>query len=294
MKYATATAFRAALEARLRSQATEGHASLVRLRKHVVFDRLLARLLVVSPNQWILKGGLALDFRYGDRARTTVDMDLAMRSDGEQVTTAMTAAQHVDLDDRFVFAIRRSSALRITEGSAMRFRILAKLDDRKFEEVSVDIGLGIGPASATDILRGPALLQFAGIPAIEVPAISLSLHVAEKLHAYTQTFPDGRANTRVKDLIDLNLIPSFSTFGAAALRMAVDEAFGARESQGVPDRLPPPPSNWRASYAKLAADVGLEPNLAAGHARAAAFLDPLLQGDVDDSSTWDSSIWSWR
>ena len=49
--------------------------SLTRLRKEVVFDRLLARLLRVAPHRWLLKGALALDFRLEERARTTMDLD---------------------------------------------------------------------------------------------------------------------------------------------------------------------------------------------------------------------------
>jgi len=43
--------------------------SLVRLRKSVAFDRLLARLFTVAPDRWVLKGGLALDYRLGTKAR---------------------------------------------------------------------------------------------------------------------------------------------------------------------------------------------------------------------------------
>ena len=50
---------------------------MVRLRKLVVFERLLSRLLVVAPERWVLKGGVALDFRFGERARATVGLDLA-------------------------------------------------------------------------------------------------------------------------------------------------------------------------------------------------------------------------
>jgi len=51
MRYTTATAFRAALEARLQVQARTTNRSLQRLRRVVVFDRLLARLLVVAPDR---------------------------------------------------------------------------------------------------------------------------------------------------------------------------------------------------------------------------------------------------
>lgn len=49
MRYATATAFRAAPETRLKMQARDSGISLVRLRKVVVFERLRARLRVAAP-----------------------------------------------------------------------------------------------------------------------------------------------------------------------------------------------------------------------------------------------------
>jgi len=46
VRYETAAAFRQALEQRLLTRSKETGSSLVRLRKTVVFDRLLARLAV--------------------------------------------------------------------------------------------------------------------------------------------------------------------------------------------------------------------------------------------------------
>ncbi len=48
MKYANSSAFRRALEDRLRAQSVKTGAPLVRLRKMVAFDRLLARLIAVQ------------------------------------------------------------------------------------------------------------------------------------------------------------------------------------------------------------------------------------------------------
>lgn len=78
MKYATAGAFRAALEQRLITLANQTGVPLVRLRKLVVFDRLMARLSVVASSGWVLKGAVALNFRAGSRFRTTKDLDLAV------------------------------------------------------------------------------------------------------------------------------------------------------------------------------------------------------------------------
>jgi hypothetical protein len=60
VKYASASAFRTALETRLKNEQSEG-VGFSRLRKRVVFERLLARLQAVAPEGWFLKGGFALD-----------------------------------------------------------------------------------------------------------------------------------------------------------------------------------------------------------------------------------------
>lgn len=80
MRYPTAERFRAALEDRLRQQARTTSLPLVRLRKDVVFERLLARLLIAAPDRWILKGGLALDYRLGDRQISLVTRTGCSRS----------------------------------------------------------------------------------------------------------------------------------------------------------------------------------------------------------------------
>jgi hypothetical protein len=47
-----------------------------RLRKHVVFERFLARLIEVASGGWALKGAVALNFRLGTVTRTTNDLDI--------------------------------------------------------------------------------------------------------------------------------------------------------------------------------------------------------------------------
>jgi hypothetical protein len=66
MQYHSPAAFRAALEARLKDEQTT-EAGLSRLRKRVTFERLLARLVAVAPDAWVLKGGFALELRLGNR-----------------------------------------------------------------------------------------------------------------------------------------------------------------------------------------------------------------------------------
>jgi hypothetical protein len=65
MTYRSGASFRRALEDRLRVQSLETGVPLVRLRKMVVFDRFMARLVQDKPDGWVLKGGLALQLRLG-------------------------------------------------------------------------------------------------------------------------------------------------------------------------------------------------------------------------------------
>lgn len=72
MRYATAAAFRQALDDRLTTEASSSGLGIARLRKRVAFELFLRRLVVVAPDRWVLKGALALDFRFHARCASRV------------------------------------------------------------------------------------------------------------------------------------------------------------------------------------------------------------------------------
>ena len=76
--YATAGAFRRALEERLKRASLTDQIDPNRLRRQVSFDRLLARLFREESAPWVLKGGYALELRF-KAARSTVDIDLTVQ-----------------------------------------------------------------------------------------------------------------------------------------------------------------------------------------------------------------------
>ncbi|MGE0600695.1 MAG: nucleotidyl transferase AbiEii/AbiGii toxin family protein [Dehalococcoidia bacterium] len=133
MRYETAAAFRRALEDRLKERSHRDGARLARLRKHVAFDRLLARLLRVAPDQWALKGGFALQLLMSDRARTTRDIDLAWRVREDELLDRLIEATIEDLGDFFTFRGERTTADPDRMGGAHRFRVEASLAGRLFE-----------------------------------------------------------------------------------------------------------------------------------------------------------------
>lgn len=76
MKYDTPGALRMALERRLLETSKQTRLPLTRLRKAVVFERMLARLVRADGERWVLKGAVALEFRTGGQTRATKDLDL--------------------------------------------------------------------------------------------------------------------------------------------------------------------------------------------------------------------------
>jgi len=294
VKYATSAAFRAALEQRLLAQARERRDPVVRLRKLVVFERLLARLLIVAPDRWVLKGALALDFRLGGRSRTTNDMDLA-RQDSEQAATAdFIAAQSVDSDDYFTFSIERTGQLdALIDGAAVRYHIVAGLAGRLFEEAIVDVGFGEPLILGPEALSAPDLLRFADIERITVPALPLEQQIAEKVHAYTRRYGGTRGSTRVKDLVDIVLIAKLTTVEVGRLRRSLDAVFERRGSHPLPAVLSLPPFNWAVAYRKLAVEVELDPAIESGYNVAASLLDPVLGAAVAGGANWDPVVGTW-
>jgi hypothetical protein len=293
MRYASAVAFRRALEDRLKVLAIADPTRLARDRKRIAFDRLLARLVATAPDDWVLKGGFAMDLRLSDRSRTTKDVDLAWHAEEDALADALLDAAATDLGDYFVVSLERTDAQPDLLGGAHRFHVTVSLAGRLFESFLLDVGTHDNPATGRETLTTPDLLGFAGIPPVTVPALPLATQLAEKLHAYTRTYEGGRPSTRTKDLVDLALVAALFPLDAHELRTAIDAVFAKRAAHRPPDALPTPTPSWRTAYLRLATTVGISDDLDAGHAAAAAMLDPIL-GHRVSSGTWDPSDQAWH
>ncbi|MCU0609423.1 MAG: nucleotidyl transferase AbiEii/AbiGii toxin family protein [Chitinispirillaceae bacterium] len=106
VKYASAAAFRMALEERLNRTARETSQDVQRLRKQIAFDRLLARLFAGNLGQHlVIKGGYAMELRL-HRTRTTKDIDLCLdnrtgsqTSESGDLRSMIQEASEIDLED---------------------------------------------------------------------------------------------------------------------------------------------------------------------------------------------------
>jgi hypothetical protein len=297
VKYKTATAFRHALEQRLRQQSLSSGAPLARLRKMVAFDRFLARLAMKQADAWIVKGGFALQLRLGERARTTKDIDVSAVNPWtrEQTISYLRAAVSLDLGDWFEFEVGEPAAAATgAPGRGFRFPIRSLLDGRPFETFHLDVGYGDPVLEAPVELTGPNLLAFAEIPPAKVRCYPLNTQIAEKLHTYTRTYASGETS-RARDLADILLAASLAQFDGAKLKQAIEATFKARASHPVPPRISDPPERIAASYRQVARELDLPwPTIQEAGAATAQFLNPILKGDLNvTKAKWNPLHWKW-
>lgn len=204
MKYESGSAFRMALEARLRTESLETNVPLARLRKLVAFDRLLARMMGADQlDRWLLKGGLALQVRMPEGARTTKDIDVLLREAGFDAHQLLVEAAKLDLSDWFDFEVGPPQPM--TGEAGQRVPVRCRLDSREFETFHVDIGVGDPVVAEAESFVVTNLLEFADVPPTTVRCYPMAQHLAEKVHALTRPHGD-RENSRVKDLVDVVII----------------------------------------------------------------------------------------
>jgi len=280
MRYATDHAFRTALEARIK-QGQTGSAGVSRLRKRIVFERLLARLVAQAPGEWVLKGGFALELRLGNVARSTKDADFEWRLGEEDAVELLLDAAELDLGDRFTFALERADEETELPGGGQRWRVTATLAGRIFERAVIDVAFAAAPVHAPEQIATSNLLEFAGLAGVQVPTLGIEQHLAEKLHAYTREYAGGRRSTRVKDLVDVVVIASTSVIDAAKLAEAIRVIFDRRAEHAVPARLPEPPAEWAMPWRRLARDVPAADDIAEGYRVAVDLFDPILARTVE-------------
>jgi hypothetical protein len=263
VRYQTPAAFRAALEARLLSRSTESGVDLNRLRRRVVFERMLVRLEASEDGRWVLKGGMALEVRWLDRARATRDLDLSVRddiADGNALRELLISALEQDPDgDWFLFAAGTPKPLATDEAGrpGWRFPIAARLAGRRFADVRVDVVARVDEIGGTERIALPNVLSFAALPAADVEVVDRAQHFAEKLHALTRVYSE-RPSTRVKDLPDLLMLIEDGLAPTPDLLRTIQHVFAVRGTHDVPVELADPPTDWSDRYAELAVNLDVQ------------------------------------
>ena len=280
--YATAGAFRRALEERLKRASLTDQVDPNRLRRQVSFDRLLARLFREDPAPWVLKGGYALELRF-KAARSTVDIDLTVQrvaasagGDENQVVRQMLqSAAAVALGDWFEFTIGPPVMdLTAAPYGGARYPVEARMDERIFARFHLDAGIGDVVMRPLETIVCRDWLGFAGIESSRVLMIAREQQFAEKIHAYT--LPQNAANSRVKDLVDLALLIGSGGLDRQRIMEALRLTFERRGTHNLPANLVPPPADWQMPFHALAEECGLPTDVAAVFAGVQEFVEEVL------------------
>jgi hypothetical protein len=268
------------LLARLRNEARSANITADRLQQRVAFERLLARL--GGTDEWMLKGGFALELRYGWQSRPTRDIDLRHGADSHQALQRLRLAlTQAATTDPFQFELADDEQeLQGDAVGAVRIRVLARLAGAAFADFHIDLSSGDAVTTPPDILIGSNLLDFAGIGPLCFPAYPVAQHLAEKLHAYT--LPRAEVNTRTKDFVDLAMFALTEQVDGDRLASSVHATFDSRHTHPLPPDFPEPPRSWSTPFAKLTAPIPLLAALSLTEAYqiGVAFWNPVLERRV--------------
>lgn len=249
---------------RIRLAAAERSMDANRLRRGLVFHRILARL---SPHDLVLKGGLCLEIRLPGSARATKDVDLvgelATTTDAEQLQDTLDELlENMADNDGFTFRVERPEAMREagTDAAAWRVMISARLDGQYFERVKLDlVGQLTELDGATEQLVVPPSVHIPGLTDVTVQAVTAYQHAAEKFHAYSRVYAGERPSTRTKDLVDLVLLrESGMLVSHDKLRERLEIVYARRDRARPPEKLATPPRSWAVPYAAMAANLALD------------------------------------
>jgi predicted nucleotidyltransferase component of viral defense system len=284
--------FRTALLARLRNRAAAEGLAVQRLQQRVAFERLLARLAPVGD--WVLKGGFALELRYGWTSRPTKDLDLRTSTVLEVSLERLRASLATsEIDDHFSFELGPTVVeMQGAPGGTVTVPVTARVAGAVFVQFRVDLSSSDVIVGDADELVGSNLLLFAGIAPIRFPVYPLAQQLAEKLHAYT--LPRTAENTRVKDLVDLVSIAKSDSIAGDQLLASVRATFAARATHDPPAALPAPPTSWGVAFRELSSAIGITVSTVdEGYEVAGRFWNPVLAGGVGGQS-WDPDEQGWH
>lgn len=216
--------------------------------------------------RFLIKGGASMELRLGLGARTTKDIDVVFRGAPREMLDA--------LEEAFVqaygsFSFRRKGPVEdIRETGSRRLFVQVSFAGKDWQTLQIEVAR----PEATEPELVPVAIGIADFKLDgpeRVTCLALRYQVAQKLHAVTEQ-PDGRANHRFWDLVDLQLQRELLGNDLARVREACVEIFTGRDLHSWPPELAVP-DDWREPYAaaagELDADLPLDVDSAADQVR---------------------------
>jgi hypothetical protein len=241
------------LEKTLARVAKEQGLAQERLRRWVSFLALCGVLeRAVSEgilDNYYLKGGVAMELRFAESARATKDIDIGVS--GERAARPGLFQNTLALGfDEFSFRLK-GKPLSMEKVDAVRLELAIQYRTRAWQTIEVDLGsAGSGTADLVEpTIRG---LSAMGLRTPSpVRCLNLSEQVAQKLHACTGPYSQGRA----RDVLDILLIDLLGNLDMTAVRAATEQVFVQRATHDFPPTIQIP-AEWQPELEALARELG--------------------------------------
>jgi hypothetical protein len=241
------------LEKTLARVAREQGIDQERLRRWVSFlaicgvlERALADGLFGA---YYIKGGVAMELRFAQRARATKDLDIGI--EGTRASRFKTLSEALKIGfDLFTFRIK-SQTRDMEQADTIRIQVAVQYKTRSWQTIEVD--LGPGNFGHTDLIE-PKVHGLAelGVPVTSpVRCLKLADQVAQKLHACTGPFSSGRA----RDVLDIILIDALGELNYAETAEAARNVFSERATHHFPPEAKFP-AEWSLELEASAKDLG--------------------------------------
>jgi hypothetical protein len=240
------------LEKRLARVAREQGIDQERLRRWVSFLALcgvLERALSEDVlGGYYLKGGVAMELRFAQRARATKDLDLGIEGTRAGRLEALSAALRLGFD-QFTFRVKAQTR-DMEQADTIRVQVAVQYRTRSWQTIEVDLG----PASSGQIdLIEPSVrgLRELNVPIVSpVRCLNLAEQIAQKLHACTGPFSTGRA----RDVLDILLVDLLAELDYVATAEASRRVFRERATHEFPSEVVIP-REWYPELESLAKEL---------------------------------------
>jgi hypothetical protein len=170
-----------------------------------VYSELLFGLLADAKAQgliplYLLKGGMAMELRFGIRARASKDVDIGIVSGGEELLAVFDRVLALGFAG-FAFR-RRDNLLHMGRAATYRLEVQIAYGGRPFGTLDVDLNEADQETASEQITT--SVLTELGLPGpLSVPILDPYLQIAHKLHGATEPSRPDYANRRHRDLLDV-------------------------------------------------------------------------------------------
>jgi len=204
---------------------------------------------------YLAKGGMALEIRFGVRARASGDLDVGILAAGRPLIDAFDQVLAIGFAD--CSFERKKGTVRLENVKTYRCEVKVSYKARPIGTIDVDLNEATHEA-VTDIVQ-TSVLRAIGLPGpLHVPLLDPYAQLAQKLHGGTEPDRADYQNNRYRDIIDVLIIASAPELALdfRHLRNVATAEFRRRAYHSVWPPIFEIPDRWRLQLSREAAAVG--------------------------------------